>query len=150
MEDMSHPCGDPAEPSLDKSLSVGDPVLGKSRLLSRQCDTCIFAPGDKMHLAAGRLRDLVAETRRRESFIICHSTLPHYLYTDAEPAICRGFADRYHTQALRLMERLWGFVEVDPPSLTKGDDGAEGGRPWPRSRTSCAARVRSSTGLAGR
>ena len=23
-------------------LSVGDPDLGKTRLLSRQCDTCIF------------------------------------------------------------------------------------------------------------
>ncbi|MCX4387301.1 hypothetical protein OG777_10190 [Micromonospora peucetia] len=96
-------------------LSVGDPVLGKSRLLSRQCDTCIFAPGNRMHLAAGRLRDLVVEARRRESFIVCHDTLPHHLYPEASPAICRGFADRYRTQALQLIERLFGFVEVDPP-----------------------------------
>nr|WP_319461444.1 hypothetical protein [Micromonospora sp. RTP1Z1] len=96
-------------------LSVGDPVLGKSRLLSRQCDTCVFAPGNKMHLTPGRLRDFAAEARRRESFIVCHSTLPHYKHPDAKPAICRGFADRYQTQALQLIERLFGFVEVDPP-----------------------------------
>ncbi|MGW5079514.1 hypothetical protein [Micromonospora echinospora] len=99
----------------EADLSVGDQALGKSRLLSRQCSTCIFAPGNRMHLPAGRLRDLVTEARREESFIVCHDTLPHYLYPEASPAICRGFADRYRTQALQLIERLFGFVEVDPP-----------------------------------
>ncbi|MFE9690662.1 hypothetical protein [Micromonospora sp. NPDC005806] len=111
------PLADPGKHvgTTNANLSVGDPDLGKSRLLSRQCDTCVFAPGNKMHLTPGRLRDLVAEARARESFIICHSTLPHYKHPDAKPAICRGFADRYHTQALQLIERLFGFVEVDPP-----------------------------------
>ncbi|MGW9196689.1 hypothetical protein [Micromonospora chersina] len=99
----------------DADISVGDPVLGKSRLLSQQCDTCIFAPGNRMHLSPGRLRDLVTEARQRESFIVCHDTLPHYRQPEAKPAICRGFADRYRTQALQLIERLFGFVEVDPP-----------------------------------
>ncbi|GLI03699.1 hypothetical protein [Phytohabitans aurantiacus] len=62
----------------DRDLSVGDPVLGKSRLLSRQCATCIFKPGNLMHLQEGRLKDLVSETRATEGFIVCHSTLPHY------------------------------------------------------------------------
>jgi hypothetical protein len=106
-----------------EGLSVGDPILGKSRLLSRQCDTCVFAPGNKMHLAPGRLRDLVAEAHDRESFIVCHSTLPHYKHPEAEPAICRGFADRYRTQALQLIERLFGFIEVDPPRLSEQQDG---------------------------
>ncbi|MEU1840251.1 hypothetical protein [Micromonospora chersina] len=96
-------------------LSVGDPQLGKSRLLSRQCDTCVFAPGNRMRLTPGRLHDLVAEARARQSFIICHSTLPHYMHPEVKPAICRGFADRYDTQALQLIARLFGFVEVDPP-----------------------------------
>ncbi|MCW6004296.1 hypothetical protein K1W54_06830 [Micromonospora sp. CPCC 205371] len=98
-----------------RGLSVGDRVLGKSRLLSRQCATCIFRPGNLMHLQEGRLKDLVAQTRAAESFIVCHSTLPPYPYPDAKPAICRGFADRYTTQALQVIGRLWGFVEVDPP-----------------------------------
>ncbi|MFG1888102.1 hypothetical protein ACGFIR_09560 [Micromonospora sp. NPDC049051] len=105
----------------ETNLSVGDQALGKSRLLSRQCSTCIFAPGNRMHLSAGRLRDLVTEARHRESFIVCHDTLPHYLYPEASPAICRGFADRYRTQALQLIERLFGFVEVDPPQPPHGD-----------------------------
>lgn len=98
-----------------RDLSVGDPVLGKSRLLSRQCATCIFKPGNLMHLQEGRLKDLVSETRATEAFIVCHSTLPHYLYQDAKPAICRGFADQYTTQALQIIGRLWGFIEVEPP-----------------------------------
>ncbi|MGY0007548.1 hypothetical protein [Micromonospora sp. I033] len=57
----------------DAEISVGDPVLGKSRLLSRRCDTCVFAPGNRMHLAPGRLRDLVTEARQREAFIVCPS-----------------------------------------------------------------------------
>lgn len=103
------------EKTRPSGLDVGDPVLRKSRLLSRQCDTCIFAPGNKMHLNPGRLRELVDEARARQGFIVCHSTLPHYLHPDAQPAICRGFADRYTTQGLQLIERLFGFVEVDPP-----------------------------------
>ncbi|MEV6374843.1 hypothetical protein [Micromonospora musae] len=98
-----------------EELNVGDPVLGKSRLMSRQCDTCIFAPGNRMHLGPGRLRALVTQAREQDSYIVCHDTLPHYLYPQAKPAICRGFADRYPTRALQLIERLWGFVEVDPP-----------------------------------
>jgi hypothetical protein len=113
MDPMPHDYDDPDDTGSD--LSVGDPVLGKSRMLSRQCATCIFRPGNHMHLREGRLRDLIAETRATQSFIVCHSTLPHFRYPQAQPAICRGFADRYSTQALQVIERLWGFVEVDPP-----------------------------------
>jgi hypothetical protein len=95
--------------------SVGDPVLRKSRLLSRQCDTCIFRPGNLMHLAEGRLHDLVTQAREDESFIVCHATLPDYRFPEVKPAICRGFADRYSTQALQVIERLFGFIEVNPP-----------------------------------
>ncbi|SCL17733.1 HAD domain-containing protein [Micromonospora inyonensis] len=101
-------------------LSVGDPVLRKSRLLSKQCATCVFRPGNLMRLSDGRLRDLVNQARRNESFIVCHDTLPHHRYPDVKPAICRGFADRYSTQALQVIERIFGFIEVDPPSWNTG------------------------------
>ncbi|HEX8630426.1 MAG TPA: hypothetical protein VF755_19880 [Catenuloplanes sp.] len=104
----------PDDPEDTDRASVGDPVLGKSRLLSRQCATCIFKAGDRLHLGTDRLREFINEARRTESYVVCHSTLG-YLYPDTEPAICRGFADRYSTQTLRLIHRLWGFVEVDPP-----------------------------------
>ena len=96
-------------------LSVGDPATMRTRLLARMCDTCVFRPGNLMHLRQGRLRDLVEQARQAQSFIVCHSTLPGMAPDGAEPAVCRGFADRYHTQSLQLIERLFGFTEVEPP-----------------------------------
>src|SRR2546430_5700528 len=94
--------GDDTEPRDADRLSVGDPALRKTRLLSRQCATCIFQPGNPMSLTPGRLRDLVDQARTRDSFIICHETLP---YADpppgVRPAVCRGFHDRYDTAALQ-------------------------------------------------
>ncbi|HZN73855.1 MAG TPA: hypothetical protein VFC00_19480 [Micromonosporaceae bacterium] len=107
--------GDDTEPRDADRLSVGDPVLRKTRLLSRQCATCIFRPGNPMHLAPNRLRELVAQARGTAGYIICHCTLPTCAGNGAEPAVCRGFADRYTTWQLQLIARLWGFVEVDPP-----------------------------------
>ncbi|WJK33160.1 hypothetical protein [Solwaraspora sp. WMMA2065] len=121
---VAAPDDDNASPGKSGDLSVGDPALRKSRLLSRQCATCIFRPGNPMHLAEGHLRDLVANARRNESYIICHDTLP-YADHEAEPAICRGFADRYPTQTLQVIGRLFGFLQVDPP----GEDGADGSAP---------------------
>jgi hypothetical protein len=97
-------------------LNVGDPVTRKTRLLSRQCQTCIFRTGNPMHLEPGRLARMVREAQAAERYIICHDTLPYGQYPDSRPAICRGFFDRYSTLALQLFARLWGFHEVDPPS----------------------------------
>jgi hypothetical protein len=105
-------------------LSVGDAPLGKTRLLSRQCQTCILRPGNPMHLEPGRLRQFLAEAQANGGYVICHSTLPHYRYPNVQPAICRGFADRYRTLTLTVMERLWGFVEVDPPGEHEYTDDA--------------------------
>ena len=109
-------------------LSVADPVLGKTRLLSRQCDTCIFGPGNPMRLDAGGLRQLVADARHRTGYIICHNTLPHYR-PGGRPAICRGFADRYTTLQLQLAARLWGFLEVEPPPPATDGSAPESGAP---------------------
>jgi hypothetical protein len=130
MDPIPHGYDDPDDTGSD--LSVGDPVLGKSRVLSRQCATCIFRPGNLMHLREGRLRDLVDETRTAQAFIVCHSTLPHFRYPDAKPAICRGFADRYRTQTLQVIERLWGFIEVDPPDEQPDPPAADTGPNTPR------------------
>jgi hypothetical protein len=68
-----------------------------------------------MHLAPGRLKTLVDEARAQAGYIICHSTLP-YAGSPVPPAICRGFADRYNTWQLQVIARLWGFLEVHPPT----------------------------------
>lgn len=99
----------------DQPVSVADQRLGKTRVLSRQCDTCIFRAGNPMRLAPGRLAELVNRARAREAFIICHDTLPCVADPGYAPAVCRGFYDRYDTQALQVARRLWGIVEVPPP-----------------------------------
>lgn len=95
------------------TLSVGDPVTMKSRLLSRQCATCIFRPGNLMHLDEGRLKDMVRAAAR--TYVICHDTLPYADHPGVGPAICRGFYDRYDTFALQVIRLLFGFQECDPP-----------------------------------
>jgi hypothetical protein len=107
------------QPTAD--LSVGDPVLHKTRLLARECDTCIFKPANPMHLEPGRLKQLLTQARGEAGYIICHSTLP-YAASPVPPAICRGFADRYHTWQLQVIQRLWGFVEVQPPDPAPAGD----------------------------
>jgi hypothetical protein len=96
-------------------ISVGDPVSRKSRLLSRQCQTCNFSPDNRMHLAEGHLRDMVRDGMSRQSFVVCHDTRRYWAHPDAQPAICRGFYTRYSTTALQVIGRLFGFVECDPP-----------------------------------
>jgi len=63
------------------ALGVADRSLDKTRLLTRQCDTCVFRPGNLMHLGPGRLHDPVGEATRQQSFVVCHKTLPY-----ADPA----------------------------------------------------------------
>jgi hypothetical protein len=79
----------------DATISVADRAAGRTRLLSAQCRTCVFRPGNPMSISPGRLHDLVDQARTRGTFIICHETLP---YADpppgVQPAICRGFRDR--------------------------------------------------------
>jgi hypothetical protein len=117
--------GDSIDPRDGDGLNVGDPVLRKTRLLSRQCATCIFRPGNPMSLAPGRLRDLVNQARARGSFVICHETLPcadpPTQCPGEVPPSCRGFHDRYDTAALQTARRLWGFVDVDPSTSVSAE-----------------------------
>jgi len=100
------------------SLSVGDPLTMRTRLLARMCETCIFRPGNLMHLNSGRLSELISQARADDGYIVCHSTLPGMAPPGVRPAVCRGFADRYDTQALQIIARVFGFDEIDPATLT--------------------------------
>lgn len=106
--------------------SVADPS-GKSRMVAAMCTTCIFRPRNPMALQPGRLRNLVGAALAHESYIVCHSTLPGVAPQGFIPAICRGFADRYSTSALQVIRRLWGFVEIQPPSIHEVPCGICGG-----------------------
>ena len=84
---------------------------GLVHVLARRCDTCVFRPGNLMHLQPGRVRDMVDQAVAKGSVIVCHATLG----TDAN-ACCRGFWDahRDRVQALQVAERL-DVVAYDPP-----------------------------------
>jgi hypothetical protein len=76
---------------------------GRVHVRSEMCATCVFRPGNLMHLAPGRLAELVKQNVDADSALTCHSTL--YGQADQE-AVCRGFFDRHKTAPLQLAERL--------------------------------------------
>lgn len=74
---------------------------GVVRVMAERCPTCIFRPGNLMHLQPGRVRSMLAEVRRTEGCIPCHETLGH-----REQAVCRGQYDVLQTQVLQVATRL--------------------------------------------
>ena len=70
------------------------------RVMNDMCKTCIFRPGNLMHLPPGRVAGMVKDSIAADSAIICHSTL----YDGEQPkqAVCRGFFDRYAKDSLPL------------------------------------------------
>lgn len=98
--------------------SCFDPVTHRPRLLASQCATCIYLPGNPMHLPAGRLRQMTQDALREGcQGVICHDTLSYGANPGIGPALCRGFYDAFgpRNNFIRIMERLGGFDEVDPP-----------------------------------
>lgn len=71
------------------------------RVMAERCSTCIFRPGNLMHLQPGRLREMVERVREIEGVIPCHETLGDDLH-----AVCRGQFEEVKTQWLQLAERL--------------------------------------------
>ena len=74
------------------------------RVMADRCPTCIFRPGNLMHLQPGRQRDMLDKVRTIEGCIPCHETLD-----DDVQAVCRGQFDALKTQPLQIAERL-GFI----------------------------------------
>jgi hypothetical protein len=79
-------------------------------VLAEQCQTCIFHPGNPMHLQPGRVKGMVDAALQDQAAITCHSTLYR---DDVEPAVCRGFFDKYETQPLQVAGRM-NLIEEDP------------------------------------
>lgn len=87
-------------------------------MLKEQCDTCIFRPGNKMHLNPGRVAQMVRDANREGSQgIICHKTLPFGDNPDMGGALCRGYYDSNgpNNNFIRVMERIGGFEEISLP-----------------------------------
>lgn len=89
-------------------------------MYSRQCETCIFRPGNLMHLRTGRLKDVVESNLSTGTLLTCHETTHGQA---EEQVMCRGFFDQYgkKVNVKRVMDRVAalqgyssGFREVDP------------------------------------
>jgi hypothetical protein len=79
------------------------------RVCAEMCSTCVFRPGNLMSLRPGRLRGMVDESLRQDSFIPCHKTL------DGERAVCRGFWERHRRDTLGCrLAAVAGVIEVMP------------------------------------
>lgn len=61
-----------------------------------------------MDLNEGRVEQMVRDSKKNESAIICHKTL------GKEEAVCRGFYEHHQTQPLQIATRLNLIKEVDP------------------------------------
>lgn len=87
---------------------------GKVHVLSAKCATCIFRPGNLMHLREGALELMVEECKEKNLTVPCHDTI-----IDGPKAICRGFYDvhRQDVLPLRLAEALEVVVFEEPPIL---------------------------------
>lgn len=82
------------------------------RVQADRCSTCVFFPGNRMHLAEGALADLV--TRNRGKWLTCHQTLP-IVAGHGHAAVCRGWADAYGLgEAMDELVGLFGREDVLP------------------------------------
>lgn len=104
----------------------GDMDLMKTRLVSQQCATCVFRPGNPVMDAEG-LKIYVEKMLAMGTFNPCHSTYSPlkdgYVNADQiKPAVCRGFYNRYKDEstALLLISDMFGFVTVPVPTERKG------------------------------
>lgn len=79
-------------------------------VMERMCATCIFRPGNLMHLEEGRVEQMVKDATKEEGVIPCHSTI--HGSRDQE-AVCKGFFDFHPTRLLQVAGRL-GYVVFDP------------------------------------
>lgn len=89
---------------------------GAVHVAATKCATCIFRPGNLMHLPAGRVKAMVDQSIAEGGPIVCHKTLA----SDVNDAVCRGFHDAHAQQvpALRLAMAMDLIVcdEVDSPA----------------------------------
>jgi hypothetical protein len=121
---------DPDQPCAESTGDIVDQATGLPRLLSRKCNTCIYRPGNLMHLQPGRRDQMEATALARDSWIVCHSTLP--AAGQPEAGICRGFYDIARTESLGFaLARFFGdrmgvrwpeAVLMEPPTPTYQQD----------------------------
>lgn len=95
-------------------------ATGRPQVFTARCHTCVFRPGNRMHLAPGRLKRLIEDHRAEGSLLICHETL-YGQHPELGETMCRGFFDAYAatSRVAQLMAFIFGdawYAEVHPPA----------------------------------
>lgn len=81
---------------------------GKVWVLSEKCSTCIFRPGNKMHLRPGLRDNMVQSCIDDNTVIPCHETL------DGPRSVCRGLWDTHRADIMILrLGRAMDIIEFD-------------------------------------
>ena len=82
---------------------------GRMHVQSEMCDTCIFRPGNLMHLEPGHVSGMVREATDNGGCIPCHKTI-----TGKNQSVCRGFYDLQSTPEIKILTAL-GLVQFTEP-----------------------------------
>lgn len=100
-----------SQPSYDTEAPADGPFRdGKLYVLSEKCSTCIFRPGNLMHLRDGTVEEMVQGCLDDDTVISCHQTL------DGPRSVCRGFWDTEKTNIVILRAaQAFGIVAFDDP-----------------------------------
>lgn len=69
--------------------------MSRPQLLAERCSSCVFRPGNFMHLGPGRLAALVQHNLDAGAALICHQTLSYGSHPEVGEAVRRGFYDAY-------------------------------------------------------
>lgn len=80
-------------------------------VLSRKCSTCIFRPGNLMHLQDGAVEKMVEDCITENRILSCHQTL------DDARSVCRGLFDQHAADitVIRLAKAFDIVAFDDPP-----------------------------------
>lgn len=88
-------------------------------VMADKCPTCIFHPGNRMHLEKGRVQQMVRDSVAAESHITCHDTLLYGHQSRLRPAVCRGYYDhpQGHERSIALRTgRALGTIHYQRPT----------------------------------
>lgn len=90
---------------------------GVIHVQARMCKTCIFRPGNLMHLDPGRVEAMVEDEECGDDGCIpCHQHLD-----GPGQAVCRGFFDKHRNTPLQVAQRL-GFIHQGGHVVKKGKE----------------------------
>lgn len=85
---------------LDDETTRPEPYRdGYVHVMADKCSTCVFRPGNLMHLEPGRLQSMAADVQETGIPFSCHQTLPYssqkYLDHYGGAALCAGAVEAY-------------------------------------------------------